>query len=212
MKTGQSVYLRLGQRALPDRPCKEGHLHRAVVVGSTDDHWTVALEEPDLEIMSELPLVIFYTLPLGFVQQPAEIVETDESASASVLTLRTVGDPVSAEQRGELRLSTAGVEISAEVGREPNCRLQDVSLAGFAIATTEDYAIGQVLSIQLSFGGSTYMGRATIQNCSALWAHRKRYGLRSVDGRTEGENLREGLALVSTEIQRMQLRRLRKPL
>lgn len=206
MKTGQNVYLQLGS-PLTDAGVPRA-LHRGLVMASTDELWTVALEGPEQRAQPGIHAVVFYNLDREFVQQPARI-ESVDRMSPCILDLQPTGDPTSAEQRENLRVTAVGADASAQVGRELDCRLQDVSSTGFAIATTELYAIGERLPVTLAFRGRAYVGQVQVQNARQLWAHRIRYGLHCVAERSAGGDLTEGLHRLSIELRRASLERYR---
>jgi hypothetical protein len=205
MKTGQDVYLRLPRARFPRAAVEQEPLHRALVVGTSEEHWTVALEACDVELQAGCTVLVFYTGERRFLQQAASVAAVDTSASSCILDLAMLGDPIPSEQREHLRTSALGAEATVQVVGDLACRVQDVSLSGFSIATVERYQVDEVLTIELVFAERVATGRAAVQNVRKLWGHRLRYGLRCA----EAGELMDALRDLSAETQRIQLRRLR---
>jgi hypothetical protein len=210
MKTGQNIYIQhIDSDSLAPDPAAPRQLQRGLVVGATRTEFSVALEEGDTQPPVGAHVMVFFHVDHNFVQQPTQVAAVDASASACIIDLVTVADAVSAEQRESYRVTAIGSGATAELGSELDCRVQDVSATGFAIASVEEYQIGETLAVKLRYLGEEFAGEAMTQNHRKLWGHRIRYGLRCLDATDPSMTLRAGLVRISGELQREQLRRLR---
>lgn len=203
-------------------------LHPACVTDVADDQYTLALEEPDLDLVAGGEIVVFYESRREFMQQSARISaisapesdpferspgvaveDEDELGVVQTIGLELVGDPVSAENRKCYRVSTVVADIPVTVGAEPRCRLLDVSATGFAVAARSMYRVGNTIDVTIEYDGQDFSGCACVQSVREMLDGRIRYGLHCLADRFGSSSLERGLAHISSSIQRRQMRRLR---
>ena len=203
MKTGQNIYLRVGGLADSRDACPR----RGLVVGVSEEGCAVALEGEGASLPPGTEVVALYQRMEGFVMQSARIESVDSSSASPIVDLLPLGDPLPAEKRRDLRFSALSAGAAIQVGVDVECRLQDVSVRGFAVATTEMYQVGDRLPAELTFENERYEGVVTVQNAHELWGHRIRYGMRCAP--RPGDTLSQGLAKLTRELQRSSLRKIR---
>lgn len=150
---------------------------------------------------------LFFDQRRQFVQQAAviEALATEECPS---ITFLLHGEPVSAESRQHYRVSTIGTGLSAAVGPDAACELQDVSATGFAVISRTALASAQVLPVELTFEGSTYGGQVQVQSTRALAHGRFRHGLHCIVDRKARHAVSGILPRLNMSAQRAQMRRL----
>jgi hypothetical protein len=144
--------------------------------------------EPELETMEQLDL--------------------QSSDQLCVFGFRTVGEPVSAEQRQCYRVSTVMYPVRATIEGETDCQVLDVSATGFSVLTEQSHDPGSVLEATLHYDGADYQGRVSTQNVLPHRSGQYRlglYGIKKSNGQCE---LSKGSRIINTSIQRQQLRRL----
>jgi hypothetical protein len=200
LQRGDKVFFRL-----PDES-RDRILHPAVVVASETPQCTAELAEPDARVQPDQALEVYYEIDCQLHRQAARVLTVFEGERGPLVSFVTVGEPESAQDRKDFRVSTAVAGLSARVGTEDDCPLLDASASGFAVVASRQYCVGQLLPVHLEYGGEVFAGRASIQSVRPLADGRVRYGLRSVDDRLGGQ-LGKGLREISTMIQRDQLRR-----
>jgi hypothetical protein len=187
---------------------KQRILHPATVKETNKRGYTAELEESDVALQAGQDLFLYYELKRKFVKQPARIDAVMQTAPMLVVGFQITGEPMSAESREWFRVSTVMAKLTASVGAESECRLLDVSTAGFAVESTARYEIGQIVPVTLRYQGSQFSGEARIQSIREMGKGRFRYGLHAIEDRTSGGDLRKGQQHISAAIEREQLRRL----
>jgi hypothetical protein len=187
---------------------KQRILHPATVKEANKRGYTAELEESDVALKAGQDLFIYFELKRRFVKQPARIDAVMQTAPLLVVGFQITGEAMSAESREWFRVSTVMAKLTASVGSESECRLLDVSTAGFAVEATARYEIGQVVPVTLRYQGSQFSGEARIQSVREMGKGRFRYGLHALEDKTSGGDLRKGQQHISAAIEREQLRRL----
>ncbi len=202
LKTGSDIFVRF-----PDNP-DERVLERGIVIGVGAGRISAVLESSVLPLYPGLELLLYYTREREFVQQPARVEGCSNEAVGLVIDCAMAGDPISAESRHHRRGTTILADIIAVLDGKQACRLQDVSMSGFAVVTEHVYPLGSVMPVGMNFEGCCFEGTARVQSVRELWRGHLRYGFRCVAGACSHELLR-GLSEISAEIRRRQLGRLR---
>jgi PilZ domain len=175
---------------------------------SGTDNLTILPEDPELGLEAEMELLIYFEWKQQFMQQPARVEALLEGENGTVATLKTVGEPVSAESRQCYRVSTVMSDLTVTFGQESNCLLRDVSVTGFAVTATAEYQIGQVVDVELIFEGKRFQGKASIQSISPTPDGLIRYGTNCVKAGNTAGSISKGVQLISMAVQRQQLNRL----
>ena len=183
-------------------------LHPATVKEASKRGYTAELEESDVALQAGQDLFGYYELKRKFVKQPARIDAVMQTAPMLVIGFQITGEPMSAESREWFRVSTVMANLTASVGAEPECRLLDVSTAGFAVEAATRYEIGQIVPVTLRYENGQFSGEARIQSIREMEKGRFRYGLHAVEEKASGGDLRKGQQHISAAIEREQLRRL----
>ena len=183
-------------------------LHPAKVKEASTSGNTAELEETDVSQQAGQDVFVYYNLKRKFVKQPARIDAVMQTAPVLVVGFQITGEAMSAESREWFRVSTVMARLKATVGAESECRLLDVSSAGFAVETATRHEIGQIVPVTLYYQGDQFSGEARIQNIREMGEGRFRYGLHAVEDKACGGDLRKGQQHISAAIEREQLRRL----
>lgn len=182
-------------------------LHPARVTLVRDAQVQFMASELDLPFEPDQGIRVFHQ-SRDFMQQTANVVGIDEDDRNHTVTIEWTSEAVSAESRTCYRVSTVITELTASLGSEKSCRLVDVSMMGFAVIATDQYAIGDLLEAELRFNGHTYSGRTCVQSVRDLGAGRIRYGLLPLATDDCGTQMLAGMQVMTAELQRRQLKRL----
>ena len=215
LTSGISIFIRVSGG------CEEGVLHPAQVVEVTEDIFTAEAKKPgelpdqvaiveeiDLLVEAGQEVLIYYEFHRKFMQQPVRIETVITADNKTIIGFRPLGKPVSAERRQCYRVSTLTSEITARLGEDDECQLADVSASGFSVLSTEEYNIGKVLKVEISYGDKKFIGTACVQGAREVTQGRIRYGLHGIEDKDSEDNLLEGLIHVNMKVQREQLRRM----
>jgi len=200
-----TVYLRLpGQAANPVLyPAK-------VVQAHSTSSFTLQPEDDALACEVGLEILIYFEFGGEFVQQSACIEALSDDDSEGGISLKTIGERVSAENRQTYRVSTVMSELSVTFGGEENCPLRDVSVTGFAVIGSEKYKIGQILDTELTHDNKKYTGQVSIQSVREEPGGKTRYGVNCIKGDKSATALFKGIQCVSMSEQRNKLKRLHR--
>ncbi len=202
LKEGSRVFLRF------DSPSRRRLLQPGIVQEIWDGGWTLGFETRPRAVKTGEEKLVYYDRARVFVQQPV-LVETQSSDGPPfVLTLKSIGDAVSAETRKEDRVSTSDTGLTATLEDEDGCLIQDVSLSGLAVISTRKYHVGRCLEIAIRYGDEEYVGPMEVQSVKALDGGKIRYGLLGVFDTAEGRNFQNGLTRMTLEIQQQHLKRI----
>ena len=200
-KTGFEIFLRLPNSG------NDRLLHPAVVEAASEQETRLLLKEEGVEVSEDLDVILYFKRKHSFLQQPAHITAVELDDTTYIVTLTTSGDPISAEGREFYRVTAISADVDAKVGSGEPCRLQNVSASGFAIVSSDNFSIGEILPVVLRYKNTEYTGTVCIQTIRALGRNRTRYGLSCVSGAILGNSLLDGLTRLSLLIQRDQLSR-----
>ena len=110
-----------------------------------------------------------------------------------------------AETRKGVRVSAAGSGLTADIGQESECPLVDISTIGFGVIAAAVFKVGAVAKATLSYKGDTFSGQVCVRSAFERDDGTYRYGCEALAGE---HNLRHGLQLISSSLQRDQLFRL----
>ncbi len=200
LKEGSRVFLRF------DSPSRGRVLQPGIVDKIGDDDWTLSFEIRHHAVETGEEKLIYYNQSRAFVQQPVLVEAQSSDGPPFLLTVKPIGDAVSAGTREEDRVSTLGTGLTAMIEDEDGCLVQDVSLSGFAVVSGRQYPIGRSLEIAIRYGDEEYVGPVEVQSVNALDGGKTRYGLLGVFDTAEGRNLQNGLTRMTLEIQQQHLR------
>lgn len=186
-------------------------LRHAKVVGARDDTFTAALEEDydeDLDAGESRDILVLFQDDHKFLQQSASAVEVFADGRTALLTFKTTGEPVSAENRQCYRVAAFAAGLTVQLGNESQCPLLDVSCTGFSAFARRDLDVGSVIDAAFRFDGVEYSGKVCVQSRRQAPNGRTRYGLHCIENRFSEGRMPDGLRKMSIFLQREQLRRL----
>ncbi len=202
LKEGIRVFLRF------DSPSRGRVLQPGIVDEIRDRDWTLAFETRYHAVETGEQKLVYYDRARDFFQQPVLVEAQSSDGPPFVLTLKSIGDAVSAGSREEDRVSTIGTGLTAILEDEDSCLVQDVSLSGLAVISTRIYPVGRCLEIAIRYGDEEYVGQMEIRCAKALDGGKVRYGLLGVFDTAEGRDLQNGLTRMTLEIQQQHLKRI----
>ncbi len=202
LKKGSRVFLRF------DSPSRGRLLQPGIVQKIWDGGWTLAFETRHHAVKTGEEKLVYYGRAKNFVQQPVLVEAQSSEGPPFVLTLKSIGDAVSAGTREEDRVSTSGFGLTATLEDEDSCLIQNVSLSSLAVISTRKYHLGRCLEIAIRYGDEEYVGQVEVQSAHALDAGKTCYGLLGVFDTAEGRNLENGLTRMTLEIQQQHLKRI----
>ncbi len=183
-------------------------LQPATVGEIRDGEWTLVFETRHHAIEIGEEKLIYYNKNREFVQQPILVESKSSEGPPFVLSVKSIGDAVSAGTREEDRVSTADNGLTAALEDEDGCPIHDVSLSGLAVVSSRKYHVGRCLEIAIHYGGEEFTGQVEVQCATALDGGSTRYGLLGVFDTAEGRHLQSGLTKMTLELQRQRLKRL----
>ena len=173
-----------------------------------DGGWTLSFETRHQAVETGEEKLVYYGRAKNFVQQPVLVEAQSSEGPPFVLTLKFIGDAVSAGTRVEDRVSTSGTELTATLDDEDGCLIQNVSLSGLAVISTRKHHVGRCLEIAIRYGDEEYVGPVEVQSVHALGNGKTCYGLLGVFDTAEGRILENGLTRMTLEIQQQHLKRI----
>ncbi len=185
-------------------------LHPAQVVACDQDVYTAVVEEDDVLLEPEQEVFLYFEISGTFMKQLARIEGVAREDPKRWIRFTTIGNAVSSEKREVYRVPVQFRELSATIGGEKNCRLQDVSDTGFSVIACLDINIGEVSQVTLRYEDEEFNGRASLQSVKQLDGKGKRYGFYCVDKQLSPGSLPRGLHLISLAVQREHVRGLRR--
>ena len=202
LSTGAGIYIQI--------PNESVHrlLHPGRLTDFIDGVYTCTLQEPALPLRPGLSVVVFYEIKNRFMQQPARVEAILESEPSPVIGLMITGDAISAEARQCYRVSTVMTSARAKLGRESECQVLDISATGFAMMSTKQHLLGEVVTAILSFEDLVYQGLARVQSVREMPDGSMRYGLHGIESRDGDSQLIKGQNEIAMAMQRAQLKRL----
>lgn len=150
-------------------------------------------------------VLLFAEIRGKFFQQGATITQQRQDAEKSTIEFHTVGDPVSAEQRGSFRTTVVTWRIPVRVDKLVGCTLADISPEGFGIICPKPLTIGTTVQASFDFDGHVISGPFRVQAVKMLPNGTMRFGLFATDGKSPARGQLQRLA---GHAQRLQLKRL----
>ncbi len=201
-RIGNEIFLQAATEA------KRRVLHAAKVVGVTDEQYQIWMEEPPIDIETDLELLVYYHHKRDFLKVPATVVGDVQTEPETVFTIDVTGAPVSADQRECYRASTVVAGYEIQFGKHDDCKIMDVSATGFAVTTTQLYVVANTVPASLEHEGVVYSGKVCVQSIRELGKGQIRYGVSCLDEKPSGTNLLAGIQKFSLHVQREQARRL----
>lgn len=183
-------------------------LHPARIVRVDHGLFTASFDDPDIRPQPGQDATLYFSDHQGaFLQQPVRIDAVMHSEERPTIGFVVTGEPVSAETRQSFRVSTALAGVTADVGSERGRQVLDVSATGLSVVCAGVVALGSRVPITLRFQGEAHAGEAVVQSIEPLSGGRSRVGLHHAAAGAAGMSLRSGLELVTSGVQRRQLRR-----
>ena len=140
-----------------------------------------------------------------FHQQAAKVIAHRPEASRPTAEFKTIGEAISAEQRGSYRISVISAEIHARVGRLTQCPVADISPEGLSVICSHKLEIGTGVEVEFMAEGVIVSGAFRVQSVKPLSPSKNRYGLFAPDKHSD---TRRSLEKLSGIMQRFQLKRL----
>jgi hypothetical protein len=187
--------------AIPD-PQNKRVLHEGKVIKIDDTRVVLQLEQA---LTAELGDVTLFANKRGkFFQQAATLVSIG-SAIPMTVELQTIGEPVSAEQRGSYRTCVISWCIPVHVNKLTNCQLADVSAEGIGVICPKPLTVGTMVDVALDVDGMKILGQLKVQTAKIMPSGKLRFGLFVPDRRSE---TRQQLQKLAAYMQRAQLKRM----
>jgi len=183
-------------------------LHRALIIEWRDDGATLSTSAVELPIEEGNELLVYYTAHNAFVQQPILINSAEIEGKQLVIDYTTQGDPISAENRENFRVTTITAQIKVLINGEDSCIACDLSETGFAALSQQTYKLGEVVTVTLERDDESYSGSACVQAVRSEQLLRSRYGFRLLPTSDPKDTLDRGLNELTQNVQREQLRRI----
>ncbi len=202
LKKGNRVLLRF------DSPSRGRLLQPGLVQEIREGGLTLAFESRHLAVETGEEKLVYYNKARDFIQLPVLVEAQSSDGPPFVLSVKSIGDAVSAGTREEDRVAISGSGLSATLEDENGCLIQDVSLSGLAVISSRKYPIGRCLEVAIRYGDEEYLGPVEVQYVEALDAGKTRYGLLGVFDSAEGRDLENGLTRMTLEIQQQYLKRI----
>jgi hypothetical protein len=202
LKEGSRVFLRF------DSPSRGRLLRPGIVQEIREGGLTLAFDARHHAVEIGEEKLVYYNRARDFVRQPVLIEAQTSDGPPFVLSVKSIGDAVSAGSREEDRVSTIGTGLTATLEDDDACLIQDVSLSGLAVISNRKYPIGRCLEIAIRYGDEEYVGQMEVQCARRLDSGETRYGLLGVFDTAEGRGLQSGLTRMTLEIQRQHLKRI----
>ncbi len=201
LKEGSPVYLGL------DDPSGDRVLHAGIITAIAQDRWTIEFSNSELPIKSGDGWLIYYHEIQEFVQR-VQIEEQSKKGSRLRVVMKVIGDVASPDTRQEYRVSAIDAGLTATLGTEEDCAVQDISMSGLGLVSGRKHLIGQTLDVTLHIEGEDFSGQMVVQSIRQVDGERTRYGLRGVFDAKDEDPLRIGLTQMALEIHRQHLRRI----
>jgi hypothetical protein len=182
--------------------------HAGIIAAIAQDRWTIEFEDSKLPIKTGDGWLIYYHEFQDFAQRRVQIEEKSKEGPPLRVVMKVIGDAVSVDARQEYRVSAINAGLTATLGTEEDCAVQDISMSGLGLVSGRKHSIGQTLDVTLHFEDEDFSGRVVVQCIRQLDGERARYGLRGLFEAKGGDPLRSGLMRMIMGIQRQHLRRI----
>lgn len=204
IKTGSDILFQ-------EPTCEIRRLRRSVVVDASSEEFSIQFVAEPFAFEADQEVLMYFNGKSEFMQQVArvrEIVEPEAGSGEPItFTLEPVGDPISAENRQNYRVSTISADLEARVGEEENLDVQDLSSTGFAVLASADYDLGQTVEVSIAHGEEQCHGIASVQSVRNFGLGRIRYGMRAIEEDPHTGEFLQVLQRISLAVQREQLQR-----
>ena len=180
------------------------------VIASDDESITVRLEKV-LEFEEGQELFLHYQINRQFLQQPAQVVapgdedNAEHDLNSEGIRFLVTGEPFSAENREDYRVSALASGIVIDTESESGCKVLDVSGTGFSFYAQSMYDVGTSLTVQLTFDDQRWTGTIVIMSAQSK-RDKMRYGVRATDGAIKNEMNRICLGVERQQLQRLAVR------
>jgi hypothetical protein len=181
-------------------------LHAGIIAAIAQDRWTIEFKDSKLPIKTGDGWLIYYHESQDFAQRRVQIEEKSKEGPPLRVVMKVIGDAVSVDVRQEYRVSAINAELTATLGTEEDCAVQDISMSGLGLVSGRKYSIGQTLDVTLHFEDEDFSGRVVVQCSRPFDGNRTRYGLRGVFDAKGGDPLQTGLMRMVTGVHRQHLR------
>ncbi len=202
LKEGSRVFLRF------DSPSRGRLLRPGIVQEIREGRLTLAFDARHHAVEIGEEKLVYYNRARDFVRQPVLVEAQTSDGPPFVLSVKSIGDAVSAGSREEDRVPTIGTGLTATLEDDDACLIQDVSLSGLAVISNRRYPIGRCLEIAIRYADEEYVGQVEVQCVHQLDSGEIRYGLLGVFDTAEGKDLQNGLTRMTLEIQQQHLKRI----
>lgn len=189
---------------IPAESKKKRVMHAGKVLESNNTHFVAEFAD-SINLTAEENVVAFGERGGKFFQQGAIVREVRAAGQKPVFMFERVGEAVSAEQRQIFRVSTANSAILAQIGKEKNCRVVDISPEGFGAISKVQLELGALVSVSFSHEQQTVSTMARVQTVKHRHDGSFRYGFLAPDRNSDA---RKTLAKLAGTFQRLQLQRL----
>lgn len=195
MDTHRQVHVRFGKG--------DGSLASATVV-STGDLKCVLRLGTSVSAEAGMPTVIFHHMDNRFFTQQGTVESIYRATpNETLVTIKCDSEPQPTENRENFRAVTAGRDLVANIGREGDCEVVNVSAQGLAVIMSNPPEVGRSQEISIQVQGKLARGRGVLRNAKFLSSQRYRCGFEVQD-----KELADALNRLCMAIQREQLRRL----
>ena len=199
LSVGNAVFLLIPSQS------KKRILHPGEVVESGPTTFTAKFADPIAPTV-DCDVNAFCEVNGKFFQQGALVTEI-RPGPPNVIAFRRNGEPVSAETRQSFRISVANEGFTSRVERVRSCSVVDISPEGFAAVVTDRLDLGSVVKIKLDCDAQTVESPARVQSVKDLPTGQFRYGFLVPRGNTAARKM---LQKISADMQRLQLKRIRR--
>jgi hypothetical protein len=179
-------------------------LHPGKVVRCEEGAIIAQIEEA-MTVAEGMEVVVFCSVRGKFMQQGATVIAQGEPAIKGGFAFKLVGEAVSAESRQTYRVSVAVANVKAQIGKEKDCLIVDVSPEGFAVITRSEDTLGSSVQVNFCYEGQTVSTPARVQTVQTRADGKFHCGLLVIE---KGSSARKALAQISGAMQRQQLKRL----
>lgn len=182
-------------------------LHPAYVESVEGSKVVAVAEESFLPLEVGLEIDVFFEVRRRFQRIHARTTST-LSGPQPRFALETVGTPVSAESRKCYRVSEPLIELTCTFHGRVYCTLEDVSVKGFAVVTTDTLSIGDTVeAVLFDMRDRPSSGPVVIRSVRSV-PEGYRYGVEVCEPAYRGARLQRVVSSLSQAVQRQELRRL----
>jgi len=205
---GGIVEPRQGARAFLryDSPSRGRVLEPGIVEELGDATWKVVFAARYHAVETGEEKRVYYHRAGDFLEQAVRVEHQSADGPPYVLTVRILGEAVSANSRREERVDTRDLQLAATVNGEAPCHVQDLSLSGLAVLARRAHRFGEPLDVAIHYRDEQIAGELEVMGISVHEDGRTRYGLLGVFEAPSGRSLKDGLTRMTLAIQNERLR------